>query len=358
MHEFIIVSWNVERMGLAKASEQARPIARKIADSIVGMENGDRVPFIGFLLEVKGTEGAVRGILQQLVAAIPSDFRANHQVRAQAVFCGGESNTEEWIIVFYHGMDVTTGVMDVRAEMGPVIDQDKQNAKGLFDDHKSMKESRGLRSQPKPTEKIMSFGMDLGSSEQKYIKIDHDVGWFRNGVICKARSLQGGGTVKIASVHAPGPRETSKSAEIIQAIKRAGISKNVDALIGDFNVRGDLSGDGYVDLSSLWATGTTLSTTHANLFTDSKWDRLLVRAASGFEVKLNDPVHPGFMEDASEETHDSRISDHGLIIARLRKLAGGPSAIKKINRRTTSDSGDEEDNIHQTTFHGVKKMKK
>lgn len=162
---------------------------------------------------------------------------------------------------------------------------------------------------------------------QDAMKFCRDPSWYRNGVICRCSSLISGTDIRIAAIHAPGPK-FSEVPEVPRSIKEAAFGKNIDILIGDLNVRAALGDGDFVDCSKYWRTGTTISKTKMS-FGDSKWDRILLRAQSGLTCLTADPLLPGFGKGKDKDTI-KELSDHGLIIGYISRAANSVSAFFRL----------------------------
>lgn len=162
---------------------------------------------------------------------------------------------------------------------------------------------------------------------QDAMKFCRDPSWYRNGVICRCSALMGGADIRIAAIHAPGPK-FSNVPEVPRSIKEAAFGKNIDILIGDFNVRSALGDGDFVDCAKSWNTGTTISKS-VMAFGESKWDRILLRAQSGLTCLTADPLLPGFGKGKDKDTI-KELSDHGLVIGYITRAANNVSAFFRL----------------------------
>ncbi|NYZ12046.1 hypothetical protein HL658_05745 [Azospirillum sp. RWY-5-1] len=162
---------------------------------------------------------------------------------------------------------------------------------------------------------------------QDAMKFCRDPSWYRNGVICRCSALIGGADIRIAAIHAPGPK-FSNVPEVPRSIKEAAAGKNIDILIGDFNVRSALGDADFVDCAKSWNTGTTISKS-IMAFGESKWDRILLRTQSGLTCLTADPLLPGFGKGKEKDTI-KELSDHGLVIGYITRAASNVSAFFRL----------------------------
>lgn len=395
MIPFLVFSWNIQVLTNNKCSKDRVAIGKLIYKVIDENRKSDKSirPFVGFILEVNGSEDDAIDMAKMIVTEIKSNGLSDITINYKAVNCLGSSYTQECIIVFWYGGSASFRTLDVQSTVKVAIEKDKELAGLKFlDDKEKVSNSRSLRS---------LVDLDSGSKgdiEQKYEiantamkwlgenkkeeynrlmlyfnkttrvaelqkdislwnlskmiynqkagvrKIEHnkfhrhDASWFRNGVVCDFLPGMGTGKVySIGGIHAPGPNETDREfghddVSIIGCILSAAKIAKVTILIGDLNYRGSISkvktgqfadlstGKSYTDLVSKEKKkhGTSIRKSDPENWSTSVLDKICVHRAAGIRVKVKEPLHPGF-------NGSDPVSDHGLILGIVSRLAGGPS---------------------------------
>lgn len=300
--DLTVFSWNLEKKSLGGLTSEADNVPRIVSSLIKTVGQDDPVadpPFIGFLLEIKGPDGSVA----QMCKVIEKEYRrqsGGKEITVSSRSTNGAPGTIESIITLSRGVEVTSTKFDVQKGLKAFIEQDKASAARAFGEHNKMVERRFRSRKDHPYK----------AKEQHYRKLNRDPEWFRNGVIAEVK--QGGRTLRVASVHAPGPDVSDKVEEVVDSIVQSAVGNKVDILIGDLNRRGSLESKYYKDLSRTWTTGTTLGKNeNANQLGESRWDRILASQDRIFDIASPDPVA------VTRGAELKRLTDHALVYARV-----------------------------------------
>lgn len=303
MNELIVFSWNVLKKSLKHFQATPDTVTRLIAGILSALEaNGADIgtPFVGFLLEITGSDRSVRGMCKILKAEYRSQTGQDADFEAHS--SGGVGATRESIITISRGVRMVSEEFDARGELSKFVASDKQNAENALTNHNNMIANRGLRVRKKQRSKAKS---DIFRSAR------HEPDWYRNGVMVNVR--YGNDSIRIAAIHAPGPNLSSKVAEVVDAIVTKASDQNVDILIGDLNRHGVFGTAFFDDLSGKWSSGTSFKKSATPTLGESRWDRILVNKTRAFEIDSADPIPVA----RPAELNLGMLTDHAIVHARV-----------------------------------------
>jgi len=275
--DFLVFSWNIEKKTLGVFDREADTvplIVGGIADTLVGA-SGESRPFVGFLMEVKGTAQSVGKMCELLQTGFKAAYGADAKFEARPT--GGSSYTREWMIVASQGLDVKVEDLPARDEIKLEIEHDANQATLKATEHNKKIADRGLRKRNDATDRQVTRWRANKRGEDE----------FRNGVV--AAFEHGGKQYRIGSIHAPGPEIMESFPGALPAIQRAAANANVDLMSGDFNKHGDFDETIYKDIGKA-DEGTTFKKSKPNKLGKSRRDRTLVRKTTDIEATMRSPV--------------------------------------------------------------------
>lgn len=260
---FTLISWNIQKLNLDKASEFGKNIADAIKDA-----GGDS--FVAILYENKNNPKEVGNLIRNY---LPNSYFMH-------VFSGGGKYTHENVLVFYKGVNWSGG---------NAIDCSQAFDK-LFDDETNELKSRSrppnLRASQYSLDDVSPYSTSTQTSFQLRRTIQPKE-WYRSPVLLvfKAKGIQ----YRVAVVHAPGPDNmNSKIFEVyLQGVENAG----ANIFIGDFNMKSSPKNIGSWQeipfLADAGGTGTTTikSGTQAG---NHSWDRMFV--SSNANIHITNPT--------------------------------------------------------------------
>jgi hypothetical protein len=283
--DFLVFSWNLEKKTLNvfnRFADTAALIAGGISRSVRNTA-GEARPFVGFLMEVKGSKQSV----EQMCNRLTREYRSSGgKALFEARHTGGGSYTREWMIVVSEGLKVKVSDLNVRDEMKREVEVDARNAVLLDVQKQASNKARGLRDSKESKEQRESR---LRSNTRKEDE-------FRNGVIAEFR--HGGQSYRVGSIHAPGPEIMESFPGALSAIQRGADLAGIDIMTGDLNKHGEVGNAVFKDIGRD-GEGTTFSRKTGKLGR-SRRDRSLVRSASKLNVKMRSPIaitRPGRPEE-------------------------------------------------------------
>lgn len=309
--DLMVFSWNLENKSdsaLTSDTDTLPRIVSGVIDTISKGDGGLETPFVGFLLEIKGGKGGVRRMCKRIEQEYHR--QTSRTIKVTSSQTDGAPSTAESIIVVSQGVKVEPTRFDVQEGLKAFTELDRTRSFGKLSEHESAMKRFNLRNnRDKHT---------LGASPKAwhYRKIDREPEWYRNGVIADVR--HGEKTIRVASIHAPGP-DFSRIDGVTDSIIQSAVGHNVDVLIGDLNRRGSLQSDRFNDLSQAWTTGTTFARDTPGALGESRWDRVLAKPNPTFSIESPNPV--AIFRDPGLGL--KRLTDHALVYARIRNPAPG-----------------------------------
>jgi hypothetical protein len=324
MNDLMILSWNLEKKSLGAFEDTYGPdtlerIVKGVVDAVkLGDKAGD-TPFVGFLHEIKGAAHYVWQMCRRLAAEYHK--QTGKVARFQAFDVGGKAATAEWQIVMHGGVDdVRVSRLDVQESMEELVASDLHQAKIRAAEHdervKMLRNRQARRYSPYGNSFITpSSGKTEADFERqkqdRYRDFRHEANWVRGGLI--AEITHGAEKIKVASIHAPGPKYSDdKKLDIVARIVKTAANDNADILTGDFNKRGTISDIYYDDLTTAWTTGTSLLKKTPDVLSQSRWDRVFAKKGRTFNTEVLDPIKITRSADLGP-----RLTDHALIGARV-----------------------------------------
>lgn len=244
--DLIVISWNVlkkTRSAFEKRGDTASLLAKGIAKTVAKFgRRGIETPFVTYLSEIKGSKQDVKYMRDELVYAY---WQRTHQdINGKAIDLGGETHTREWMIVLWEGVSVVNHELDIRTELSPAIEQDRNQAR-----------QRLLNPIERRSARIRKAGSPYQAKEKYYRRNVKEVGWFRNGVISDIRL--GNTRLRVSSAHAPGPDHVKDFPESVDAALSSAYKEGADLFVGDLNRRGQFGSGHFLDLRKGDPTGTT-----------------------------------------------------------------------------------------------------
>ena len=302
--DLTVFSWNLEKKsygGMTGNADTMTRVVASISDEVKKGSRGEDSPFVGFLLEVKDTQGKIDALCRDIKRKYL--LTTGKKISVTGHKTGGSAHTEEAIIVMSRGVGIATSKFDIQRGMRDFIEEDKANAQRSFD-KKIAETKRPLRDYSRNT-----YGRP---SVEQHRKLDREPEWFRNGVIAEIN--HGDQRYRVAGVHAPGPAVSDKVTEVVDTIVNSAQGNRVDILIGDLNRRGDLPATHYEDLSKGWTSGTTFGKKEkAEILGTARWDRILAPNQRRFDIDSLQPIAVTRPADLG-----NRLTDHAMIAARIK----------------------------------------
>lgn len=244
----LITCWNVQKLNVQKADDFGYNIAQGLLEARARWSAPN---FIAFLLENRVDPDQVGDLLIRHLGGGYSH---------RSFDIGGGAHTRENIIVVH-----STSVHIASHE---IVQPDFAALRTEDDAHAAAASALGA-------------GFDLYSlrrPKQVHVnpQVEHADEWYRGVLVLTLTA--GGKTYRVAALHLPGPREMKL--DLWHRGYAPQLAPKADLIVGDFNLREALDGDGWKDVSAdLVAHGTTFDEASLD-FGTSKWDKVLCRAQS------------------------------------------------------------------------------
>ncbi len=265
-------------------------------------------PFIGSILEARFHHDD----LDELFDRFTTEFKKLNieNVDMEAHETGGSAHTNELILRISRGVDVETKPIGFRKLVDTHIKKDITQSKDKFEQHKNVYDTFNLRKNIRDPKN--STVHPYAAQQNHFRASDKGPEWYRDGFIYEVQHLQGTGkAISIATIHAPGPN--SGREEIVRkTISDVMATHNPDVLIGDLNLRKNITHETHFDLRSLRPGGTTLRKNDLEETGNSRWDQAHVKN------ELQDQVSPLVFSLAKSESIQKLVSDHGMISLMLK----------------------------------------